>query len=187
MAVTSPSILQLMNIRHEAFKPSLLLGRSQRMVDGGVGWGLAADQAGAEVGPSTRTAVDLGLAGAQGEPNPETGVAENLQDPTATKYIFVGNIACCPRCAEMSGMEVPAGVSIFEISHPNCRCQIVPASVAQGMLMNQLPNPQFNPTPGSSIKNPIPYSYAETQRAMNAQDYYRNAMERRRMSMMGLR
>jgi hypothetical protein len=84
-------------------------------------------------------------------------------------------------------MEVPAGVSIFEISHPNCRCQIVPASVAQGMLMNKLPNPQFNPTQGSSIKNPIPYSDAETQRAMNAQDYYRNAMERRRMSMMGLR
>lgn len=186
MAITSPGILQLMNTRGELFKPGVLLGRSQRMVEGGVGWGLAADQAGAEVGPSTRTAVDLGLAGAQGEPNSE-GVAENLQDPTATRYIFVGNIACCPRCAEMSGMEVPAGVSIFEISHPNCRCSIVPESVAQGMLMNRLPNPQFNPTPDSSIKSPMPYSDAETERAIRAADYYQNARDRRRMAMMGLR
>lgn len=187
MAITSPGILQLMNTRGELFKPGVLLGRSQRMVEGGVGWGLAADQAGAEVGPSTRTAVDLGLAGAQGEPNPETGIAENLQDPTATRYIFVGNIACCPRCAEMSGMEVPAGVSIFEISHPNCRCSIVPESVAQGMLKNRLPNPQFNPTPDSSIKSPMPYSDAETERAIRAADYYQNARDRRRMAMMGLR
>ncbi len=186
MAITSPTIRELMNARHELFKPGIMLGRSQRMVEGGVGWGLGADQAGAEVGPSTRTAVDLGLAGAQGEPNAE-GVAENLQDPTATRYIFVGNIACCPMCAQMSGMEVPAGVSIFEISHPNCRCQIVPESVANGMLMNKLPNPQFNPAPGSSIKSPIPYSDAETERAIRAADYYENARDRRRMAMMGLR
>lgn len=31
MPITSPEILELMNARHELFKPGLLLGRSQRV------------------------------------------------------------------------------------------------------------------------------------------------------------
>jgi hypothetical protein len=33
----------------------------------------------------------------------------------------------------------------------------------------------------------MPYSDAETERAIRAADYYQNARDRRRMSMMGLR
>lgn len=184
MAITEPRILRMLQTRNTGFDPRVMLGRSSGMVSRGSAWGLAADQAGAEVGPSTRTAVDLGLAGAQGEPD-EEGVAENIQDPTQTRYIFVGNIACCPRCAEMSGMEVPAGVSIFEFSHPNCRCQIVPESVANGMLMNQLPRPQNN-TPTYFGKPAIPYTKAQTDAAIRRADYYENVMDRKRMSLMGL-
>ena len=71
MAITEPRILRMLQTRNTGFDPRVMLGRSSGMVSRGSAWGLAADQAGAEVGPSTRTAVDLGLAGAQGEPNEE--------------------------------------------------------------------------------------------------------------------
>ena len=71
MAITSPRVLRLLRTANSGFDPRVMLGRSTGMVSRGSAWGLAADQAGAEVGPSTRTAVDLGLAGAQGEPDAE--------------------------------------------------------------------------------------------------------------------
>ena len=152
------------------------------MVNRGLGWAVEPVDAAAQVGRGTETAVELGLAGAQGETG-EDGFAENIQDPTQQKYVFVGNIACCPQCAAMSGMEVPAGVSILEISHPNCRCQIVPASVANNMLMNQLPNP-VNPNTG------VPFTKAQTQAAINRMDYnqaYADRLANRRLGFMGLR
>lgn len=150
------------------------------MVNNGLGWAVGAVDAGRGVGKSTETAVELGLAGAQGEVNPETGIAENIQDPTAEKYIFVGNIACCPECARMSGMEVPAGVSLLEISHPNCRCQIVPARVAEGMLSSQstLPNP-INPKTG------VPYTNEATDYAI-IKSLRNNELADRRRRLMGL-
>lgn len=180
MAITNPQILNLLRQGSQVMQPSLLLGRSGQMVNNGLGWAVGAVDAGRSVGKSTETAVELGLAGAQGEPDPETGLAENIQDPTAERYIFVGNIACCPECARMSGMEVPAGVSILEISHPNCRCQIVPESVARTMLGSEstLPNP-INPKTG------VPYTNEATDYAI-IKSLHNNELADRRKRFMGL-
>ena len=149
------------------------------MVSRGLGWADGAVAAGRGVGKSTETAVELGLAGAQGVPD-ENGFAENIQDPTAERFIFVGNIACCPECAQKSGMEVPAGTSLLEISHPNCRCQIVPESVARGMLgsENTLPNP-VNPKTG------FPYTDEATDYAIIKQ-IHNDEMAKYRQRFMGL-
>lgn len=180
MAITNQEILNLLRGNKLAFDPSVLLGRSSQMVNNGLGWAVGAVDAGRGVGKSTETAVELGLAGAQGEVNPETGIAENIQDPTAEKYIFVGNIACCPECARMSGMEVPAGTSILEISHPNCRCQIVPESVARTMLGSEstLPNP-INPKTG------VPYTNEATDYAI-IKSLRNNELADRRRRLMGM-
>jgi hypothetical protein len=53
------------------------------------------------------------------------------------------------------------------------------------MLMNQLPRPQNN-TPTYFGKPAIPYTKAQTEAAIRRADYYENAMDRKRMAMMGL-
>lgn len=63
MAVTSPKILELMNARHEPFKPSLLLGRSQSLEKSDSGWN--------HRGYSTGIATDHEHADAQDESNEE--------------------------------------------------------------------------------------------------------------------
>jgi hypothetical protein len=80
----------------------------------------------------------------------------------------------------MSGMEVPAGVSILEISHPNCRCQIVPESVARTMLGSEstLPNP-INPKTG------VPYTNEATDYAI-IKSLHNNELADRRKRFMGL-
>lgn len=131
-------------------------GRSVDATVRGAGWTVGPGQAGYSVGPSTGTAASLGLTGAQGEDG------ETISDPTSEEYVFIGNIACCPECARMTGMRVPAGTSLMEISHPNCRCQIVPLSVARNMGV--APNPT-NPETGR------PYTDAGTRRYMLGSKY----------------
>lgn len=63
MAVTSPKILELMNARHEPFKPSLLLGRPLGLKEHDSGWNHS--------GYSTRNATDHEHADAKNEPNEE--------------------------------------------------------------------------------------------------------------------